>query len=329
MNSRGELDHFGRSARNGFGATPLARAAQRRRDADWVEARLADPETRFVPVWRSKVLARRDGDALQPAYLDAGAAAPLREGAESLFLLGLDGKRALFGLDLPAGSDEAETALKPLGRFYDLRMAGSLLDAAAGAVLAHARAMAHWHCTHRFCGACGAPTASREAGHLRVCTDHACARAHFPRTDPAVIVAVTHGARLLLARQPHWPPKRHSVLAGFVEPGETLEEAVVREVAEEAGLRLQRVHYHSSQPWPFPASLMLGFTAEAEDEAIRLLDQELEDARWVERDGLTAALNSEELLLPPPLSIAFRLIEDWFDPQGRGTLRALVEAPSS
>ncbi len=326
MNGRGELDHFGRSARNGFGTTPLARAAQRRRDADWVAARLADPATRFVPVWRARVLARREGDALRPVYLGAEEAAPLREQADSLCLLGLDGQRAVFGLDLPAASDEVEGAFKPLGRFYDLRVVGSLLDAGDGAVLAHARAMAHWHRTHRFCGVCGAPTASREAGHLRVCSDDACARAHFPRTDPAVIVAVTHDSRLLLARQPHWPPRRHSVLAGFVEPGETLEEAVVREVAEEAGLRLRRVHYHSSQPWPFPASLMLGFTAEAEDGTIRLLDQELEEARWVGRDGLAAALGSGELLLPPPLSIAFRLVEDWFDPQGSGRLRALAEA---
>jgi len=278
-------------------------------------------------VWRAKVLARRDGDALRPVYLGAAEAAPWRVGAESLVLLGLDGERAVFGLDLPAASDDVEAALKPHGSFYDLRVVGPLLDAGDGAVLAHARAMAHWHRTHRFCGACGAPAESREAGHLRVCTDDACGRAHFPRTDPAIIVAVTHGARLLLARQPHWPPKRHSVLAGFVEPGETLEEAVVREVAEEAGLRLTRVHYHSSQPWPFPASLMLGFTAEAEAEAIRLLDQELEAARWVARDGLAAALESGELLLPPPLSIAFRLIEDWFDPQGTGALRALVDVP--
>jgi NAD+ diphosphatase len=170
--------------------------------------------------------------------------------------------------------------------------------------------MTHWHATHKYCGSCGAPTESREGGHLRVCTDPDCARAHFPRTDPAVIMLVAKDDRCLLGRKAEWPPGRYSTLAGFVEPGESLEDAVRREVMEETGVVVSDVEYHSSQPWPFPASLMLGFFCRAETEVVQRNDKELEDARWFTREELRNG-NGGMGIAPRPISIARRLIDDW------------------
>jgi NAD+ diphosphatase len=170
----------------------------------------------------------------------------------------------------------------------------------------------HWHARHHFCGVCGYPTQSAEAGHVRRCTNPTCGASHFPRTDPAVIMLVHDGGdRVILGRQAQWPPGMHSVLAGFVEPGENLEEAVTREVAEEVGIAVTDVRYQSSQPWPFPASIMLGFTARALATDLQLSDDELETARWYTRAELRASPESESFRLPRRDSIARRLVEDW------------------
>ena len=195
-------------------------------------------------------------------------------------------------------------------QFIELRNVGPLIDRNEGGALAYARGMTHWHATHRFCGVCGAPTESREGGHIRVCTNPDCERHHFPRTDPAVIMLVAKGERCLLGRKAEWAPGRYSTLAGFVEPGESLEDAVRREVMEETGVVVSDVEYHSSQPWPFPASLMLGFFCRGETDLIQRNDKELEDARWFTREEL---LNGQGGLgiAPRPISIARRLIDDW------------------
>src|SRR3954447_26002411 len=209
-------------------------------------------------------------------------------------------------------------------RFGDLRQFGGLLAREEGALLALARAMAFWHSRHRFCGVCGAPTRSEEAGHVRRCTEAGCATTHFPRTDPAVIMLVTDGDRALLGRNKNFLPGMYSTLAGFVEPGESLEDAVAREVMEETAVRVGAVHYHSSQPWPFPANIMLGFFAQAASTAITVDYAELEDARWFERDWLLSHVGNDKLQgdnlrgdnlrddnfrLPRRDSIARRLIE--------------------
>ena len=178
------------------------------------------------------------------------------------------------------------------------------------ALLAYAKGLAHWHARHRFCGVCGEGTEAKDAGHVRVCTGPDCATQHFPRTDPAVIMLVTDGDRCLLGHNKRFPERIYSTLAGFVEPGESLEEAVAREVLEETGVRVGRVQYHSSQPWPFPASIMLGFHAEAESEAITVQAAELVDARWFSRAEI-ANFEQLGLRLPRPDSIARRLVEHW------------------
>ncbi|MGE5200482.1 MAG: NAD(+) diphosphatase [Acidobacteriota bacterium] len=297
---------------NFYAANGLDRAGHRRRDAAWLAERLAHPETRFVPVWRSQSLIMGLAGGAPEAVLLAREAFLAVESEP--ILLGLREERAYFALDLSAREVPLEAIQAPPSapiEFTDLRRVGPLLARPDGALLAYARGIVHWHGRHRFCGVCGSATRSEEGGHVRRCTDPACNAQHFPRTDPAVIMLVTDGDRALLGRQKIWPKGQHSTLAGFVEPGESLEEAVAREVQEETGIVVDDVTYHSSQPWPFPASIMLGFTARAATTDIELDPAELEAARWFDRDYILAHPEDDEFRLPRRDSIARRLIEDW------------------
>lgn len=279
-------------------AAPLDRLGHLRGDAAWLADALA--RGRFLPVWQRQVLIS-EGEPATPVMLTAGDAAGLEPGAERVLLGELAGTPC-FALPL-AG---AEPPLLP-GRFADIRAIGHALAAGDAALLAYARAMAGWHERHRHCSRCGACSEPVEAGHARLCP--ACGAKHFPRVDPAIIVLVADEERCLLGRPPAWPPGRYSAIAGFVEPGETLEDAVRREVLEETGVSVETVGYVGSQPWPFPSSLMLGFRARPAGGEIRLRDGELEDARWVRRDDIV----NGAIMLPPLVSIAYRLIEQWFD----------------
>jgi NAD+ diphosphatase len=293
---------------NFYAAAGLDRAGHRRKDAGWVAERLADPATRFVPLWRSQNLVLQ----AEPRWVLLAAEEIACFGAEPV-LLGLTGETCLFTVDLSAHERPLDAlALAAPAEFMDLRRIGPLLARSEGSILAFARGILWWNQRHRFCGICGAPTASGEAGHVRTCTNAECRAPHFPRTDPAVIMLVHDGERCLLGRQAVWAKGMHSTLAGFVEPGESLEEAVAREVMEETGIEVTDVVYHSSQPWPFPSSIMLGFHARAVTTEIRVDPVELEDARWFERGRLFAHReDSDEFRLPRADSIARRLIEDW------------------
>jgi NAD+ diphosphatase len=299
----------------------LDRAGHLRRDDAWVEARLKDPATRIVPVWHARNLIA-EGEAPRAVAFADKVAQDIRARAEQVALLGLADGVAWFAADLSALDETGASAIaahapRPAS-FMDLRQAGALMERREGTLLAYARGILHWHQRHRFCGACGSPTASRHGGHMRACTNAACGAEHFPRTDPAVIMLVTRPARrgnpgmgqCLLARQPHWPTGMYSSLAGFVEPGESLEEAVRREVLEETGVIVDAVLYRASQPWPFPSSLMLGFRAIAETDTITIDGHELEDARWFTRDDI-ARVDKSDLKLSRKDSIARWLIEDW------------------
>ena len=300
---------------NFYAGGRLDRAGLRRRDHDWIAALLANPRTRLVPVWRQQSFIRQ---AEMPAIatLTRESASELIQGADEIALLGLEGDPdsgiAYFALEISRlEAPETHPLLSSTGRFADIRSVGPLLGQEEGQLLAYARGLMHWHSRHRFCGVCGSPTVSEDAGHQRRCTNSACNAVHFPRTDPAVIMAVTDGERLLLGRQASWPPGMHSVLAGFVEPGESLEEAVAREVKEEVGIEVEDVRYHSSQPWPFPGSIMLGFNARALSTEIRLSPEEIAEAAWYTREQLRASPENETFRLPRRDSIARRLVEDW------------------
>lgn len=283
------------------------RSAQRREDQTWLKARLIDPHSRFYPVWRLRHLVRA-ADHPIVGSLDPVAQAELIARADTVILLGVDGEVAHFALDVSGLDEPAATAL---GDFQELRGIGPLLPQRDGALLAYARGLAYWHQRHRFCGVCGSPTEPKAAGHQRQCINRDCATVQFPRTDPAVIMRVTCGNRILMARQTMWAPGMHSVLAGFVEPGESLEDAVAREVFEEVGLRVHNIRYFGSQPWPFPASLMLGFTAESDSTAFDLHDGEIESAQWMTRMDLLNSPENESFRLPRADSISRKLIEDW------------------
>lgn len=278
-------------------AASLDRLGHLRKDAAWLSE--ARRRGRFVAVWRRKVLVST-GDHPAPLLLDGDMLAALDASDDSVLL----GERD--GLPCFAVALGTETCPSAAG-FEDIRGLGDRLAPEDAALLAYARAMVLWHERHGHCGVCGTPTNCVEAGHARECPG--CGAKHFPRVDPAIIVLVADEHRCLLGRQAAWPTGRYSTIAGFVEPGESLEDAVCREVLEETGVRVDEVIYHSSQPWPFPSSLMLGFHARPADGDIVLRDGELEDARWFDRDDIAA----QRVLLPPRVSIAYRLVEEWFD----------------
>jgi NAD+ diphosphatase len=292
---------------NVFAGPYLDRIAHLRKDAAYVEATLGSASARIVAVHDARILIRRDAEGWSPAYLGGTEARRLALHASDLVMLGRRGQCVYFAAEI---ADPTQVLADPaVARFEDLRVAGGLLAADEAGVLAYARALLYWRSRHRFCGACGAPTCSASAGHVMKCTNDACAIDHFPRLDPAIIVLITDGERALLGRQASWPPGRYSTIAGFVEPGESLEDAVVREVLEETGVAVSDCEYHSSQPWPFPSSLMIGFTARAAADAVPHADEELEDVRWFTRADIAAGFPG----VPPPLSVSFRLIEHWYD----------------
>ena len=294
-----------RTAPNHLAGRYLERLASLRKSELQLRAALEDPTTLFVPVWRAQSLIAQQSGSFSAQFVSGLTHFGTQDTSE-LILLGEFRGRLCFAIELPATESPG---LEPSGEFTDLRgVAGELMHDEAG-VLAYARAMILWRERHRFCGRCGAPTRPTEAGHVRKCSNDECGTQQFPRIDPAVIVLVTDGERALLGRQASWPPGRYSTIAGFVEPGESLEDAVAREVHEETGVEIDAVDYHSSQPWPFPSSLMLGFTARASRTEIRRIDDELEDARWLTREQIAAG----EVALPTTHSISFRLIEDWYD----------------
>ena len=315
-------DHLARSRRNRFTAVRLNREVELRDDADWVAKTLEKPGTRLVPLWRSRNLLERGADGTIATYLSpTELTEPDR--IQPPTLLGSDGIREYFAVSVTDTQKDAILSEFPDARFADLRRASIDMAAKHAGILAYARALHYWQHRHAFCGVCGDPNLLRSAGHRMMCSNEECARESYPRIDPAIIVLVTHKDSCLLGRNAKWPPRHFSTLAGFVEPGESLEDAVVREVYEEVQLQLENIRYVSSQPWPFPASAMCGFYAEATDYN-NGSSEEVDEARWFTVASLTQAVLDDKVRLSPPVSIAFRLLADWFQKNGGGNLEELV-----
>ena len=303
---------------NHFSFGGLDRDVILREKANCLDSVLENPETRIVPIWRSLNLLSNTvetGTTPVPAYLSIQEAKDLIEIAKNQVYLGKQAVDRTFisylAIDISSlGENEATNKLAAWGEFADLREIGPLIGGIDGSILAYARGIMFWHNRNGYCGVCGTPTIATKGGHQRNCTKKGCACLHFPRTDPAVIMLVKDDERVLLGRQKVWPDGLYSTLAGFVEPGETIEHAVAREVYEEAGIIVKNIIYQYSQPWPFPSSLMLGFTAEASTKSIKLNDAELEDAQWFTRNEM---LNFEVQgnSLPRKVSVSRRLIDDW------------------
>ncbi len=282
----------------GLTGSPLDRADHIRRDAAASIALRSRPDARWLVLDDLKPVLR--GDAILWAYRS-----DVPHDAVSVFL-GLDGEAPRFA----AAASSAELVSDFGGRVIDARAAAATLPPGEAAIIAHARSLLDWHARHGFCARCGGKTEMKKAGYARACL--ACAVEHFPRVDPVVIMLAVKGDHALVGRQPGFPKRFYSALAGFVEPGESLEEAVARELFEEAGIRVSNVRYLASQPWPFPSSLMVAAFAEADGFEITLDTDELEEARWVTKDDVRAALaGSGEWLAPPPLAIAHTLLKAW------------------
>jgi NAD+ diphosphatase len=286
----------------------LDRAVTLRSDVVLVASRLEDPDSSAVAASAEGVLVEQSGERLarRPLTLEVLA-------AREPILLGLDGGRAVFAVDLDALGAPAAARFAQDAAVIGLREAGALLPEAEGGLAAYVAQLVGWHRRHRFCANCGSRTVVEEAGYSRRCPK--CGTVHFPRTDPVVIMSVEHDDMLLLGRRAGWPAQRYSVLAGFVAPGESAEEAVVREVREESGIDVYDPMFVTSQPWPFPSSLMLGFAARSDGGQPSVGDGELEDVRWFTREDVRAAARERggELLLPPRISIARFLIERWIE----------------
>ena len=289
---------------NVFAGAFVDRSGEMRKDADWLKEALSNEETRFVPVWGDHCLV--GGEPLHLMLLERHQIESFLDEHNQIFLGLFRGKPA-FAVSIAA---DGTPPYPELGEFQDLRYLGTVLPADEANLAAHARGLVLWHSSQLFCGRCGSSARPDAGGNSRRCVNTDCGREIFPRVDPAIIVLVADGDRCLLGRQTGWPEGLYSTIAGFVEPGESLEDAVRREVYEETNVRVSTVSYHSSQPWPFPSSLMLGFVAKADtavDQEIRMNDGELEDARWFTRKELRSGFPK----LPFSISIARRLVESW------------------
>ncbi|MBT3916572.1 MAG: NAD(+) diphosphatase [Rhodospirillaceae bacterium] len=298
----------------------LDRAHHLRTDEKWLAENLsADPSgdlegknLRIIPVWRSKSLISTSGQ-VKAAILSGQAAEQVRQNAATLVFLGLEGETIYCAADLSHADEPHSLGLPADTAFEDLRGLATSLDPIDAGYLAYARAIIHWHIGHKYCGICGSETFAGRGGHERRCANPDCARIHFPRTDPAVIMLVTHPTeeKCLLGHNSRFRGLTYSTIAGFVEPGEMLEQAVAREVFEETNIEVVDVTYQASQPWPFPASIMLGFRARAVTTEIICHDQELLDARWFSRDDVHEMDKSGDSLPPSNLSISRWLIDNW------------------
>jgi NAD+ diphosphatase len=297
---------------NVFAGNPLDRASDKRPNADWVTGQIADPASLSLVMWNGRpMIENRDGGGAQIAYIRADHAAELSGGLERLLFMGLWKDTAVFALDMEGQTDPADGPLQGLGRFEDLRAVALDLPSPDAAILATAKAMFEWRRRHRHCANCGQPSEPVDGGWKRVCP--ACKTEHFPRTDPVVIMLPFRGERCLLGRQAVWPKGMYSALAGFLEPGESIEEACAREVFEEAGLRTRHVRYHSTQPWPYPSSLMIGLIAEVEEGEATPDQTELEEVRWFTREEARALIgvNLPGARAPGSVAIAHQLIKAW------------------
>ncbi|MGH6829433.1 MAG: NAD(+) diphosphatase [Rhizomicrobium sp.] len=288
-----------------FTGNPLDRASERRADPQWIAAQRQKADALFLPVWQDKILLRNDQMVfLAPSQLDGTT-------DFVVLFLGLGVQRPYFALGLPQGDN---APLAGLGEFHDMRAAAFVLSPADTALAGQAKTLIDWHRRHGFCPNCGGRTAIEDGGYRRLCTG--CGAEHFPRTDPVAIMLPIHGEECLLGHNKRFREGYYSAFAGFAEPGETLEEAVIRELKEEAGLAVGRVRYHASQPWPFPSSLMLGCYAEALSTDFLADGREIEAARWMGRSELRSRLAGEKndaIKLPAAIAIARKLIEDWVD----------------
>ncbi len=297
-----------------FTESPLDRTGNRRRDQGWAKAKLADPSSRFLPIHQLKG-AIRLGDRPELGWCAGPDVAALIAAGATWVFLGIADGVCHFAVDADGIDDPKAAPYAAWGKFIDVRAIAGQLPPGDAATLAQAKALVDWHQRHGFCAQCGAPSTIGEAGYVRVCPNSSCGAQHFPRTDPVVIMLVEQDGDCLLGRSARFPGSMYSALAGFMEPGESIEEAVRREVKEEAGISVGAVRYVASQHWPFPSSLMIGCIGVATGREITLDRQELADAQWFSRAEIADMVENWRATdgprMPPPLSLAHQLALRW------------------
>jgi len=297
----------------------LDRVSIKRNDEQWIESCLKEDSALLIPIFDSKILILKETDQ-SPVFVNPTEVVHISDLLKRTILLGQKHEKTYFALNV----EEEETAVNLCkhknAEFKDLRQVIPFVNAQDYQFLALARFMVYWNQKNQYCGICGIPTRSAEAGNLRICTKDECAEHHFPAMDPAVIVLVSNGDKCLLGSQPGWPKGMYSTIAGFVEPGESAEDAVIREVQEETGIRTKNIIYQSSQPWLFPGSLMLGFTAEALNTEINIEQDELDDARWFTREEIRNNVASGVMRLSSKVSISYELIKTWYEKDNNSKL---------
>ena len=300
------MDHLKRSLLNYFSMQPLNREAHLRIDEQWLQSKLTSSDSLFYALHDEKIITVDN----QPLCLNAKQFKTLAFSEISPLFLGTKDKQAFFAIDF--NNLKLIQAQFPHIQVLSLRDLAETIDMNTASVLAYAQLMCHWIIGYRFCRRCGHRYLPQQGGHILKCSSKTCAHIEFPRINPAVIMRVTCGDNILLARQSNWPQNRYSVLAGFVETGETLEHAVMREIKEESGIDVDQIYYHSSQPWPFPNSLMIGYSAQTSDMTLEIEKDDLEQAIWLNADELIEHMDTRNVILSPAISISHRLIEDWF-----------------
>jgi len=299
---------------NSFSTAFLEKASQRRSNKSWIESILKEKTTRLIPIFESKVLVSNDDN--KPIFITQNNLANISDINDLMIFLGINDGRAYFAYNIPYKFQASTISRNQNGKFIDLKRVRHYLKYQDIILLSLAKFMVYWNLRNSFCGHCGNRTISMEAGNLRICENPSCSTKYFPNMDPAIIVLVSSGKSCLLGRQSFWPKRIYSTIAGFVEPGETIEEAVYREVLEETGIKTKEITYYSSQPWLFPNSLMLGFWAKTANKEIRIDDNELEKACWFTREEIKKRLINKSLKLPSRSSIAYNLIKTWFEEDG-------------
>ena len=286
----------------------LDRASALRHNTSWLTEKFHDEQSRIVPVFHSKVLC---SNSFKPKaiFLTYSQLINILDKDSQYIFMGIYNQTPYFTLDINSQNNAEKLSQQTGASFIDYNSVMLVLEKVSCELLLLARFMSYWHSRNRFCGKCGYKTFSDEAGHVLICENEACSERYYPNMDPAIIVLITSGHRCLLGRQKDWPESMYSTLAGYVEPGETLEQAVVREVSEESGVHVDNIQYKGSQSWISPNSLMLGFSACAINEDITFDADELEDVRWFTREEIITA----ESLLPYRNTIAYQLIADWLN----------------
>ena len=303
--------------KNYFDYKNFDRSVNFRNELKWYD-KLDKKNVIYIPIWNSlSLFSTKSEDYSQPVFLNSKDIKVISSKSYTKTFLGsklINKKKKYFvSLDFSILDEiEIKTLFSKIGTFFSLRDINPLVGSFEGSLLAYSLGISNWHKKNSFCNNCGNKTIITKAGHQRNCLNEQCLNIHFPRTDPAVIMLIYYNDKILLGRQKVWPSGMYSTLAGFVETGETIENAVKREVFEEAGIKIKNIRYHSSQPWPFPASIMLGFYAEASSKKIKLDENEIEDVQWFSRKEIIN-FSHQNKFLPRKISIARRLIDDWIN----------------